>query len=98
MEHRKYAKIAIGLAFLLIVTCCTWYIGIPKVSEERKTIKTPIPTMEARAVVKNFNPNFKYFLKEDIIISKEKTWIPFKYNIDTLYRTNKSLMYKYDGE
>jgi hypothetical protein len=94
MEHRQGYQIKIMFAYILLCICSLWYIGVPKEYESRGESEREIPAKEAKVVVQNYNPKLNYFLKEEYILNKQKTFVPFRFKKDTVYKSGQRLMTK----
>jgi hypothetical protein len=92
MEFRKNIKIAIILLFTIVCVSSFWYIGVPKETEKKVSKEIDIPTVEAKTIVKDFSPDYRYYSNQNFVIVRNKTAIPFKYVNDTIYRSKVTMM------
>lgn len=91
MEHRKNVKTIIIFSFLFLIGGFVWYFGVPKSYETKKSIETPISSKEAMRVVEKFDADREYYLSKDVLLQKNKTWIPLVFKTDTIQQTKEQL-------
>jgi len=91
MEHRKSIKGLIIVSFLLLITGFIWYLAVPKQYDDKVTIDKVIPSKEAITFVDKFNPSREYYFSQDVLLQKNKTWIPFVFKTDTIQKTQQKI-------
>lgn len=95
MEHKRgNIKLTAILGFVVLIIGMVWYIGMPKRFDDRGTVKIEIPANVAKTTAKSYDPQKEYFYEEEYVVTKEKTWIPFKFKNDTVYKSGKQFMSK----
>lgn len=95
MKKAKYKAIAflqLSALFILTMTLVGWY-AIPGLEHESISEYKSL-TAEDYKRYPGLDPERDYFFKKNIVILKEKSWIPLVYKRDTLKETSFQLRSK----